>query len=68
MSDLFRIEFLSVKDPQFKKALKRATIEELKQCFQVSTISKQTEKCCLIYAELRRKKRSLAKKMIPSAT
>lgn len=67
MSNLFLIEFYSVKDPRFKEVLERATVEELKNCFAFSSIQKHTEKCCRIYAELRRKRRSAAKQAKLSA-
>lgn len=61
MSDMFLIEIYTVRDPRFKEILARLSIEDLRECFNSPSIAKHTEKCCKIYAELRRKRRSLAR-------
>ncbi len=64
MSDLFQLEFLSVKHPQFKEVLCRASAEDLERCLKMRTILLQTEKCCRIYAALRRKRREAEKQPV----
>ena len=63
MSELSILEYSSHSGELFRDTLRRASEKTLQSCFDSPVIRVDTEKCCVIYAELhRRRHRSKTKK------
>lgn len=57
-ANLHALRVFSVTGSAFGRALRLVTTETLEKCFSDKVISKDTEKCCRIYAELYRRRHS----------